>query len=77
MIALRKKEVMYYSWPDLFEEFLMPPLIKGNPDSVRKETKKVLDIMAPGGGYVAGASHDYSSAQHIINSAVCIKLFAI
>ncbi|MBP1667228.1 MAG: methylcobalamin:coenzyme methyltransferase, partial [Bacteroidetes bacterium] len=34
-------------------------LINGDPDFVRKETRKVLDIMAPGGGYVAGASHDY------------------
>jgi len=34
-------------------------LINGNTDYVREETKKVLDIMAPGGGYVAGASHDY------------------
>ena len=34
-------------------------LINGDPDYVRAETRKVLDIMAPGGGYVAGASHDY------------------
>lgn len=34
-------------------------LINGDPDFVRAETKKVLDIMAPGGGYIAGASHDY------------------
>jgi uroporphyrinogen decarboxylase len=34
-------------------------LIEGNPDYVRKETVHTLDIMAPGGGYVAGASHDY------------------
>ena len=34
-------------------------LINGDPDYVRTETKKVLDILAPGGGYVAGASHDY------------------
>jgi uroporphyrinogen decarboxylase len=33
-------------------------LIKGTPDLVRQETRKVLDIMKPGGGYVAGASHD-------------------
>lgn len=33
-------------------------LIKGNPDSVRESTRKVLEIMKPGGGYVAGASHD-------------------
>jgi uroporphyrinogen decarboxylase len=34
-------------------------LIQGTPESVREETRKVLDIMKTGGGYVAGASHDY------------------
>jgi uroporphyrinogen decarboxylase len=34
-------------------------LINGTPEFVKKETRRVLDIMAPGGGYVAGASHDY------------------
>ena len=33
-------------------------LINGTPDSVRARTREVLDIMKPGGGYVAGASHD-------------------
>ena len=33
-------------------------LIEGTPDTVREKTWEVLDIMAPGGGYVAGASHD-------------------
>jgi uroporphyrinogen decarboxylase len=34
-------------------------LIEGTPGSVREQTREVLAIMAPGGGYVAGASHDY------------------
>jgi uroporphyrinogen-III decarboxylase len=34
-------------------------LIEGTPGFVRDETRKILDIMSPGGGYVAGASHDY------------------
>jgi uroporphyrinogen decarboxylase len=34
-------------------------LIRGTPEFVRGETRKVLDIMKPGGGYVAGASHDW------------------
>ncbi len=34
-------------------------LIQGTPESVRQRTREVLAIMAPGGGYVAGASHDY------------------
>jgi hypothetical protein len=33
-------------------------LIKGMPESVRVETRRVLDIMMPGGGFVLSASHD-------------------
>ena len=33
-------------------------LIDGTPQSVREQTRRVLQIMKPGGGYVAGASHD-------------------
>jgi uroporphyrinogen decarboxylase len=34
-------------------------LIDGqSPEFVRQKTCEVLDIMAPGGGYIAGASHD-------------------
>ena len=33
-------------------------LIEGTPESVRQRTREVLEIMMPGGGYVAGASHD-------------------
>jgi uroporphyrinogen decarboxylase len=33
-------------------------LIKGTPQFVREETRKVVEVMKPGGGYVAGASHD-------------------
>ncbi|MBN1394794.1 MAG: hypothetical protein JW959_07210 [Pirellulales bacterium] len=33
-------------------------LIKGTPEFVRDQTREVLDIMKPGGGYAAGASHD-------------------
>ncbi len=33
-------------------------LIDGSPDTVRQETKRVLAIMSPGGGFIAGASHD-------------------
>lgn len=34
-------------------------LIRGTPELVRQKTREVLAVMAPGGGYVAGASHDY------------------
>ena len=33
-------------------------LIEGTPDSVRKQIHALLKIMMPGGGYIAGASHD-------------------
>jgi len=33
-------------------------LINGAPEFVRQKTREVLDILKPGGGYVAGASHD-------------------
>ncbi|MHC4617370.1 MAG: uroporphyrinogen decarboxylase family protein [Planctomycetota bacterium] len=33
-------------------------LIEGTPEGVRQKTREVLDIMMPGGGYIAGASHD-------------------
>jgi len=33
-------------------------LINGTPDSVCSATREVLKTMMPGGGYVAGASHD-------------------
>lgn len=34
-------------------------LINGTPDFVRKRTREVLEVMKPGGGFVAGASHDW------------------
>ncbi|OHB48934.1 MAG: hypothetical protein A2Y10_03665 [Planctomycetes bacterium GWF2_41_51] len=33
-------------------------LIDGTPDYVRQKTCEILDIMKPGSGYIAGASHD-------------------
>ena len=34
-------------------------LIEGTPDWVRTRTRQVLEIMKPGGGYIASPSHDY------------------
>ena len=34
-------------------------LIRGRPDYVRLKTEQTIDIMRPGGGFIAGASHDY------------------
>jgi uroporphyrinogen decarboxylase len=33
-------------------------VIEGTPESIRRDVRKVIEIMKPGGGYVAGASHD-------------------
>lgn len=33
-------------------------LINGTPASIREATREVVEIMMPGGGFVAGASHD-------------------
>jgi len=33
-------------------------LMEMDTDGVKEETRKVLEIMMPGGGYIAGASHD-------------------
>ena len=34
-------------------------LLDGTPETVRQRTREVLEIMKPGGGFVAGASHDW------------------
>jgi uroporphyrinogen-III decarboxylase len=34
-------------------------LIRSTPDYVRQETERTIDIMKRGGGFIAGASHDY------------------
>jgi uroporphyrinogen decarboxylase len=47
-------------------------LINGTPESVRQRTRDVLRIMAPGGGYVAGASHDYILAETPVENVVAM-----
>ena len=34
-------------------------LIEGTPELVRQKTREVIDVMKQGGGFVAGASHDW------------------
>jgi hypothetical protein len=34
-------------------------LIAGTPELVRAKTREVLEVMMPGGGYIASPSHDY------------------
>lgn len=47
-------------------------LIKGTARSVRERTREVLAIMAPGGGYVAGASHDYILEETPVENVVAM-----
>jgi len=47
-------------------------LINGTPESVHERTREVLAIMAPGGGYVAGASHDYILEETPVENVVAM-----
>ncbi len=47
-------------------------LIDGTPASVREHTRHILAIMAPGGGYVAGASHDYILEETPVENVVAM-----
>jgi len=47
-------------------------LIGGTPEQVRDETRKVLEIMKPGGGYVASPSHDYLLPETPVENVITI-----
>ena len=47
-------------------------LIEGTPELVREKTREALAIMAPGGGYVAGASHDYILEETPVENVVAM-----
>lgn len=47
-------------------------LINGTPEYVRQETHELLDIMKPGGGYIAGASHDYILEETPVENVVAM-----
>ncbi|HSW45088.1 MAG TPA: uroporphyrinogen decarboxylase family protein, partial [Phycisphaerae bacterium] len=47
-------------------------LIDGTPDLVRRRTREVLEIMMPGGGYIAGASHDYILEETPVENVVAM-----
>ena len=47
-------------------------LIEGTPELVREKTREVLSVMAPGGGYVAGASHDYILEETPVENVVAM-----
>ena len=47
-------------------------VIEGTPDAVRAETRRILDIMMPGGGYVASPSHDYILAETPVENILAL-----
>jgi uroporphyrinogen decarboxylase len=47
-------------------------VIEGTPDAVRAETRRILEIMMPGGGYVASPSHDYILAETPVENILAL-----
>jgi len=47
-------------------------LIAGTADLVRQRTREVLDIMMPGGGFIAGASHGYILEETPVENVVAM-----
>jgi uroporphyrinogen decarboxylase len=47
-------------------------LIEGTPETVRRQTREVLEIMKPGGGFVAGASHDWTLPETPVENVVAM-----
>jgi hypothetical protein len=56
-------------------------LIEGTTESVRRDTRAVLDIMMPGGGFVAGASHDWileeTPVANVVAMADAVREFGV
>jgi uroporphyrinogen decarboxylase len=47
-------------------------LIRGTPDLVRREARAVLEVMKPGGGYVASPSHDYLLPETQVDNVLAL-----
>ena len=47
-------------------------LIEGTPDLVITKTQEVLDIMMPGGGYIASPSHDFLLPETPIENIIAL-----
>ena len=47
-------------------------LMDGTPATIRESVRDVLRIMGPGGGYVAGASHDYILEETPVENVVAM-----
>lgn len=48
-------------------------VLRGKPEDVEREVKRVIDIMAPGGGYLLGPSHNFSEDVPIQNIITMIE----
>lgn len=47
-------------------------LIEGTPDLARAETRRILGIMKPGGGYIASPSHDYLLPETPLENVIAV-----
>ena len=47
-------------------------LIEGTPDQARAETKHILEIMKPGGGYICSPSHDYLLPETPVENVIAM-----
>jgi uroporphyrinogen decarboxylase len=47
-------------------------LISGTPELVRREARAVIEIMKPGGGYVASPSHDYLLPETQVDNVLAL-----
>jgi hypothetical protein len=47
-------------------------LIEGTPNQVRDETRRILEIMKPGGGYICSPSHDYLLPETPVENVIAM-----
>jgi len=47
-------------------------LIEGTPDQVRDETRRILEIMKPAGGYICSPSHDYLLPETPVENVIAM-----
>jgi uroporphyrinogen-III decarboxylase len=47
-------------------------LIRGTPDLVRSRVRELLEVMKPGGGYVASPSHDYLLPETPVDNVLAL-----
>ena len=47
-------------------------LLQGTEELARAETKRILDIMAPGGGFILSPSHDYLLEETPVENVIAM-----